>query len=81
MATIQTPMPGVFYRRPSPDAEEFVRPGDPVSEGQTIGMVEVMKNFSELKATVSGVLKEFLVEESDEVSVGQSVATIDEITP
>lgn len=77
MATIKSPMPGIFYRRPSPDAEEFASPGDSVSAGQTIGLVEVMKNFSELKAKQAGTMKEFLLEDGDEVSVGQDVAIID----
>lgn len=77
MATIKSPMPGIFYRRPSPDAEEFASPGDSVSAGQTIGLVEVMKNFSELKAKQAGTMKEFLLEDGDEVSIGQDVAIVE----
>lgn len=77
MTTIQSPLPGVFYRRPAPDADEFVKPGDQITEGQAIGIVEVMKTFAELKATASGTLKEFLVEDQDEVSVGQDIAVIE----
>jgi acetyl-CoA carboxylase biotin carboxyl carrier protein len=77
MTTIQSPLPGVFYRRPAPDADEFVKPGDQITEGQVIGIVEVMKTFAELKATASGTLKEFLVEDQDEVSVGQDIAVIE----
>lgn len=77
MATIPSPLPGVFYRRPSPEEEEYVREGDTVSEGQTIGLIEVMKNFTELKATASGTVKEFLVDDSAEVSVGQDVAVVE----
>lgn len=77
MTTVPTPLPGVFYRRPSPDADEFAAPGDRVEEGQTIGLVEVMKSFSELKAPAGGTVREFLVEDGDEVTVGQDVAVID----
>lgn len=77
MATIASPLPGVFYRRPSPDKDEYVREGDAVTEGQTIGLIEVMKNFTELKATASGTLKEFLIENEAEVSVGQDVAVLE----
>lgn len=77
MGNIQTPMPGVFYRRPAPDKDEFFQPGDEVTEGATIGLVEVMKSFNELKATESGTLKEFLVEDGDEVTPGQDVAVIE----
>ncbi len=77
MTSVPTPLPGVFYRRPSPDADAFVEPGDTVTEGQTIALVEVMKSFSELKAPSAGTLTEFLVEDSDEVAVGQDVAVIE----
>ncbi len=77
MATISTPLPGVFYRRASPEKPEYVREGDQVTEGQTIGLIEVMKNFTELKATTSGTAKEFLVEDSAEVSVGQDVLVLE----
>jgi acetyl-CoA carboxylase biotin carboxyl carrier protein len=76
MATVQSPLPGVFYRRPAPDQDEFVQPGDEVTEGQVIGLVEVMKSFNELTATAAGTLSEFLVEDGDEVTPGQDVAVI-----
>lgn len=77
MANIDSPLPGVFYRRPAPDKDEYVREGDSVQEGQTIGLIEVMKSFTELKATASGTLKEFLVDNEAEVSVGQTVAVLE----
>lgn len=77
MTVVSTPMPGVFYRKPSPDAENFVEPGDSVTSGQTIGLIEIMKSFSELKATTDGVLKKFLVDNEDEVSIAQEIAVIE----
>ncbi len=77
MTTVQASMPGIFYRRPSPDEDEFVSVGDTVTEGQTIGLIEVMKSFAELKATAAGTVKEFLVEHEDEVSAGQDVAVVE----
>lgn len=76
MSTIQSPLPGVFFRRPAPESDEFVKPGDEVSEGTTIGLVEVMKSFNELKATGPGTLKEFLVEDGDEITPGQDIAVV-----
>lgn len=77
MPTIPSPLPGVFYRRPSPEEDEYVTVGDQVVEGQTIGLIEVMKNFTELKASAVGTIKEFLVEHEAEVSVGQDVAVVE----
>jgi acetyl-CoA carboxylase biotin carboxyl carrier protein len=76
MSTVQSPLPGVFYRKPSPDADPFVEEGTEVSEGEVIGLIEVMKNFSELKADAAGTLASFLVEDAAEVEVGQGIAEI-----
>lgn len=77
MATVRTPIPGIFYRRPSPDADAYVDEGDQVSSGQVIGLVEVMKTFNELKADTDGVLVRFLVADTDELTVGQDVAEVE----
>jgi acetyl-CoA carboxylase biotin carboxyl carrier protein len=74
--TITTPVPGTFYRRPSPDDDPYVDEGDRVSDGQVIGLVEVMKNFNEVKADRDGVLESFLVENEDLVEAGQDIAAL-----
>ena len=76
MATINTPLPGVFYRRPAPDEPEYVVDGDEVEEGQVIGLIEVMKTYTELKSTAAGTIAEFLVEDEAEVSAGQEIAML-----
>ncbi len=75
---VQTPIPGVFYRRPSPDEDEFAQEGDDVESGATIGLVEIMKNFEAVETEVSGKLVEFLVSNEDEVTAGQAVAVVDD---
>ena len=40
---ILAPLPGIFYRRPSPDEAPFKQPGDAVAAGETVGLVEAMK--------------------------------------
>ena len=42
------PMSGRFYSRPGPDQPAFVRVGDEVTTGQTVGLLEVMKTFNRL---------------------------------
>jgi len=69
-------VPGVFYRRPSPEADEYVKEGDSVSEGDTIGLVELMKSYHEVNADASGTLKEFLIDNEGEVQPGDEVAVI-----
>ena len=75
---VLTPVPGTFYRRPDPDSDPFVEPGGGVASGDTVGLVEIMKNFQAVEAEVDGTLVEFLVENEDAVQAGQPVAVIDD---
>jgi acetyl-CoA carboxylase biotin carboxyl carrier protein len=74
--TIKSPMPGTFYRRPGPDEEPFVNEGDRISSGDVVGLVEVMKNFNELKSDQDGVIDSFLVDNEDPVEAGQDILTL-----
>ena len=79
MATKQilSPLPGTFYRRPSPDQPPYKENGDLVAAGDTIGLVEVMKSFHEVKADSAGTVVKFLVENEEPVMAGQPLAEID----
>ncbi|MCS6803737.1 MAG: biotin/lipoyl-containing protein [Acidobacteriota bacterium] len=46
---IVSPTDGVFYLKPHPTAEPYVRLNDRVSEGQVLGLVEVMKCFNPIQ--------------------------------
>lgn len=74
---IQAHIPGVFYRRPAPTEDPFVEPGATVSADDTIGLIEVMKQFSEVKAGGAGVLKDFLVENESVVGPGDAIAVLE----
>jgi acetyl-CoA carboxylase biotin carboxyl carrier protein len=75
---VLTPVPGTFYRRPDPASDTFKDEGDDVEVGETIGVVEIMKNFQEVKAESAGKLARFLVENEDFVSAGQAVAVLED---
>jgi biotin carboxyl carrier protein len=78
MAEIRSPIPGTFYRRPSPDAEPFKSEGDVVAVGDVIGLVEVMKSFIEVKSEAAGVLRAFKVENEAPVTAGAVLAELDD---
>lgn len=73
---ILAPLPGIFYRRPSPDEPPFVEEGDSISAGDTIGLVEVMKSFFPVDATVGGKLAKFLVADGDAVDADDPIAEV-----
>ena len=75
---VVTPVPGTFYRRPDPDSDPFKNEGDAVEAGDTIGLVEIMKNFQPVEVETAGTLSKFLVETDDTVSAGQAVAVVDD---
>jgi acetyl-CoA carboxylase biotin carboxyl carrier protein len=74
--TIKSPLPGTFYRRPSPEADPYVSEGDTVNPGDTVGMVEIMKTFYEVKAEEGGVVERFLVDNEAAVEAGQDIAAL-----
>ncbi len=71
-----SPMVGTFYKRPSPDAENFVEVGATVSEGQTLCIIEAMKVMNEIKAESSGTITAILVDDSTPVQYGDTLFTI-----
>ncbi|MEA9391188.1 acetyl-CoA carboxylase [Acerihabitans sp. TG2] len=71
-----SPLPGIFYRQPAPDMPCFVEVGDKVLEHTVIGLIEVMKQFTEVYADQSGQLKEFQVCNGEAIEPGQMIAII-----
>ena len=76
--TIKSPLPGTFYRAPSPEEDPYVSEGDSVSPGDVVGLVEVMKMFTEVRADEEGVVAGFLVENGDPVEAGQDLLAFGE---
>ena len=74
---VQSPLPGIFYRRPGPGQPVFVEAGSQVSADQTIGLVEIMKQFSPILAGAEGLLVTFAAEDDSEINPGDPVATIE----
>lgn len=72
------PIPGIFYRRPAPDKPPFVQEGDSVDVGQTIGVIEIMKQFTELRSEAAGVLTSFAVDDNQMVTPGDVIAWIEQ---
>jgi acetyl-CoA carboxylase biotin carboxyl carrier protein len=74
--TIKSPLPGTYYRRPSPEADPYVSEGDRVEAGTVVGLVEIMKNFHEITSEEEGVIERFLVENDELVDAGQDIIAL-----
>ncbi len=76
MPDIQSPLPGTFYHAPSPESEPFKKAGDAVAPEDTIGLVEVMKTFIEVKAEISGTFDGFVAGNAEPVQAGDVLAKV-----
>ncbi len=76
MADIQSPLPGTFYHRASPDDAPYKAQGDAVAVGDTIGLIEVMKTFIEVKAEFAGSFEGYVAADSVPVTAGEILATV-----
>ena len=66
-----SPMVGVFYVAPNPGEPPFIKIGQTVSAGETLGIIEAMKIMNPLEATQSGVIEEILVKNGEVIQFGQ----------
>lgn len=73
---IPSPMVGTFYRKPAPDAPNFVDVGSTVSEGQTLCIIEAMKVMNEIKAEKSGTICAVVAEDGKPVQFGDPLFRI-----
>ena len=77
LVTIKSPIIGTFYRKPSPDKDNFVNVGDEISEGQPLCVIEAMKLFNEIESDISGKIVKILVDDSTPVEFDQPLFVID----
>lgn len=75
--TVLAPIPGTFYRKPSPDQPSFKSEGDAVAVGDTVGLIEVMKTFTPIVAEEAGRIVTFLVADEDPVMAGEPLYEIE----
>lgn len=71
LVEITSPFVGTFYRSSSPDTDPYVKPGDRVSKGQALCIVEAMKIMNEIESEADGEIVEICVENETYVEFGQ----------
>ena len=74
---VLSPMPGTFYRAPSPDDPPFVKEGDSVKKGDPLCIIEAMKIMNEIEAEDNGVIQKILVEGGQAVEFNQPLFIIE----
>ena len=74
--TIRSPMVGTFYGSPSPDAAPFVKVGQTVKAGDTLGIIEAMTMFNPIESDVSGTVRAILVQSGQPIEFDEPMFVI-----
>ncbi len=73
---VKAPMVGTFYAASAPDAEPFVKVGQKVNAGDTLGVIEAMKMFNQIEADQAGTIAAILVENGEALEFDQPMFVI-----
>jgi acetyl-CoA carboxylase biotin carboxyl carrier protein len=73
---VKAPMVGTFYAASTPGAEPFVKVGQKVSKGETLGIIEAMKMFNQIEADADGTVAAILVENGQPVEFDEPMFVI-----
>jgi acetyl-CoA carboxylase biotin carboxyl carrier protein len=76
LVQVLSPLTGVFYLTPSPNAPLYVRERDVVERDQVLGLVEAMKIFNEIRSECAGTVVRILVQSGELVQVHQPLMLI-----
>lgn len=68
---VKSPLVGTYYASPKPDSPPFVDMGVKIKKGQTLCIVEAMKNFNEIESDVDGVIREVCIKTGELVEFGK----------
>jgi acetyl-CoA carboxylase biotin carboxyl carrier protein len=74
---VKSPMVGTVYLQPDENSPTFVKPGDAVSEGQTLLLIEAMKTFNPVTAPRAGKVTQILVKNTQPVEFGEPLVIIE----
>ena len=70
-------MIGLFYSKPSPKEQPFVKVGDEIEEGDTVCIIETIKLMNKITSDVSGKVVEICIEDGKPVEYGQVIMYVE----
>ncbi|WP_207181374.1 acetyl-CoA carboxylase biotin carboxyl carrier protein [Methylobacterium indicum] len=74
---VLSPMVGTAYRKPSPEAKNFVEVGSRIESGARVLLVEAMKTFNDIVAPRSGTVTAIFIEDGQPVEFGEPLLLIE----
>jgi acetyl-CoA carboxylase biotin carboxyl carrier protein len=73
---VKSPSYGIFYAQAEPGAPTYVKLGDAVKTGDTLGLLEIMKTFNAISSDVDGELVKILIQNQEVLEPGQPLFEI-----
>jgi acetyl-CoA carboxylase biotin carboxyl carrier protein len=73
---VKAPMVGTFYASATPGTPAFVKVGQQVKAGETLGIIEAMKMFNQIEADVAGTVQAILIENGQPVEFDEPMFVI-----
>ena len=77
LATITSPIVGIYYSSTSPEGPPFVEVGSQVKKGQVLCIVEAMKLMNEIESDADGTIAKILIENGHPVEYGEPLFLVD----
>ena len=74
---VTSPMVGTVYLAPEPGAAPFVKPGDTVSVGDTLLIIEAMKVMNPIRAPHAGTVKQVVAKDAQPVEYGDVLMVVE----
>jgi acetyl-CoA carboxylase biotin carboxyl carrier protein len=73
---ITSPIVGTFYRSPNPESDSFVNPGDHITKGKVLCIVEAMKLMNEIESEVDGTIVKIYPQNGQPIEYGEKLFAI-----
>jgi acetyl-CoA carboxylase biotin carboxyl carrier protein len=74
---VKAPLTGIFYAASSPTSPPYVSPGQHITVGQVIGLIEAMKLFNEIKSDQTGRVVRVVAETGKLVKAKQPLIEVE----
>ncbi len=73
---VRSPMVGTFYASANPEAAPFVKLGQQVKVGDTLGIIEAMKMFNQIEADAAGTVLAIVASSGEPVEFDEPLFVI-----
>ena len=73
---VRSPMVGTYYAASAPGAAAFVKLGQQVKVGDTLGIIEAMKMFNPIECEIAGTITKIFVENGQPVEFDEPLVVV-----